>query len=36
MTDARLPGFDQAIDYLGRRTRPDSRPSGFDEDDIMC
>jgi cell division protease FtsH len=35
MTDARLPGFDQAIDYLGRRTRPDSRPSGFDEDDII-
>jgi cell division protease FtsH len=35
MTNARLPGFDQAIDYLVRRTRPDPRPSGFDEDDII-
>jgi len=35
MTNARLPGFDQAIDYLEKQTRPDPRPSGFDEDDII-
>ena len=33
MTDGRLPGFDQAIDYLVKRTRPDPRPAGFDEGD---
>jgi len=35
MTDARLPGFDQAIEYLVKRTRPDPRPTVFDEDDIV-
>ena len=34
MTDARLPGFDQAIDYLEKQTRPDPRLTEFDEDDI--
>lgn len=33
MTDGRLPGFDQAIDYLVKRTRTDPRPAGFDEGD---
>lgn len=35
MTDARQPGFDEAIDYLVKRTRPDPRPTVFDEDDIV-
>lgn len=35
MTDARQPGFDEAIDYLVKRTRPDPRPTGFDEDDLV-
>lgn len=35
MTDARQPGFDEAIDYLVKRTRPDLRPTVFDEDDIV-
>jgi len=33
MTDARVAGFNQAIDYLVKRTRPDPRPAGFDEGD---
>lgn len=35
MTDARLHGFDKAIDYLEKQTRPDPRPPGLDEDDIL-
>jgi len=35
MTDTRQPGFDQAIDYLVKRTRPDPHPTVFDEDDIV-
>lgn len=35
MTDTCQPGFDQAIDYLVKRTRPDPHPTVFDEDDIV-
>lgn len=35
MTNARMPGFDQAIDYLVKQTRPDPRPTVFDEDDLV-
>lgn len=34
MTDARQPGFDEAIDYLVKRTRPDPCHEVLEEDDL--
>jgi len=35
MTNTHMPGYHEAIDYLVKRTRPDPRPTVFDEEDLV-